>query len=463
MKKIVALCICGVLLMSTKWLGIDGRSTALNTATNSNTDTVAVCPPPPLSGLAFHCFAPEDVPRFNSLEEAQQRLEPQGGGTILLQPGGYQTTLSWEGDWVIRGLNFPEAVILVPREKDAPSSVGGVDSANSPALFTVKSGSSLRLENLTLRDDSLPPPNEFVEAWAIGVRVKSGAQFAAQNVLFQYWVHRPVLVERGGGAWLSETWFTCPSVGNNKGPLMLDGRLYVEKSRFEHCDIATLRPTSETPTSTGLSVSEFIDNEFFHSRLSSSSTVTRLERDRFVNIRPEVSFGLFGASPIDIIFIGGAEARVIDNVFAIRDSFTRNEVSNISPIDEFGAISLGLVKAIETASRRVELSGNEFRGFQIGVDLNSFGNEDIRLSDNVFEANRISIHFNDRLQGTIRLENNRFASTVDCEIFVTTTNRGLPGEGQIELVGTGNVFQNQAPIICPEDVILSLPEGFIAN
>src|SRR5574337_1148579 len=61
------------------------------------------------------------LPRFETLEAAKQALEPRGGGTILLAPGAFQVTLEWSGNWTLKGLGIPEAVVLLPKEKPLTS------------------------------------------------------------------------------------------------------------------------------------------------------------------------------------------------------------------------------------------------------------------------------------------------------------------------------------------------------
>ena len=126
-NKILAI-IAVSLVAALGFLSTQSRVASSNAQPNlTQSTTVAVCIQQDI------CVQDPTIPRFTSIEAAKSALEPVGGGTILLMPGIYRTTLSFQGNWTLQGTGFAENTILLPKEKGnvVLGEFGGVHQINA--------------------------------------------------------------------------------------------------------------------------------------------------------------------------------------------------------------------------------------------------------------------------------------------------------------------------------------------
>ena len=409
-----------------------------NAQTNpTQSATVAVCIQQDI------CVQDPTIPRFTSIEAAKRALEPVGGGTILLMPGIYRTTLSFQGNWTLRGTKFAENTILLPKEKGS-SRFDGADVG----LFTIEPGSTLRLENVTLQDDFVPitldesnlyPDDgianevygELYGRVATGVIVKENARLVADNVRFLNWLFFTLEVVEQGEAEVQDSDFSCPSNVLHEPTLFIQGKASFSRSFFDHCTITGTIPTDF----------EFSDSEFRNSTIRGGTSLS-ITGSRF---RDPWIFGPHAdlLKVLPLIFTG-LKTTLTDNTFEISDRLLKY-------IDASGVEALNLhnFRALVVGGDLTAIN-NVFRRFSVALDLASSGN--IQLAQNTFEQNQIALEFRELSQ--YNLENNRLIENEECAIFVRSSLTET-----LQLQGKDNEFQGNAQDVCPAG--FPLPEGFV--
>jgi len=370
-------------------------------------------------------------------------------------PGIYRTTLAFQGNWTLRGTEFAENTILLPKEKEKVivDEFGNRANPENVALLTVERGSTLRLENLTLQDDFVPitldesnlPPDEGIgtQAYsqlyarvATGVIVKENARLVADNVRFLNWLLSALSVAGYGEAVVQNSEFFCPSNVLIEPGLFIEGKASFTQSLFDHCLVDSLALFGQL---------EFSESEFRSAGISGGETLTvtkSLFRDPFI-FGPHADFTrntFLQISP-------AAKTTLIDNTFEISDKFLKyGDILKYKNTRTFEALPVfGYLTAIN----------NVFRGFSVALNLFnlSHGNVNVQLVQNTFEHNQTALFFIGL--GPYILEENRFIDNEECAIVFVLAFR----TDSLQLQGKDNEFQGNAQDICPAD--FPLPEGFV--
>ena len=122
------------------------------------TQTVIVCPDQN-PDLPVPCTLEEGVTVVSTLTEAYDILAPEGG-TIMVNAGDYEANIRLDGDWIIKGYDFPSTVTITPEYRGNRYRSFEFPPEGTPAIFTVASNASVHLENLTIFDnvDPADPP-----------------------------------------------------------------------------------------------------------------------------------------------------------------------------------------------------------------------------------------------------------------------------------------------------------------
>ena len=388
------------------------------------------------------------LPRFETLEAAKQVLEPQGGGTILLAPGAFRVTLEWSGNWTLKGLGIPEAVVFSPKEKP-PLGSGFVEMLNDfgnfpqAAMFLVKENSTLRLENVTLQDDYLAPitspDSPFADATdrlgfvgSYGLLLEENTSVSMNNVRILNWNSVAIGAPPHSRLSIENSEFVLPAdLGTTI--FTFKSKLMFKNNRMSYFSLVA-RESDLT----------FENNEFYKSTVFGHTKVS-LKNNRFVDVATISHFSPgYGYDVGELINIFG-NIDVIGNTFEVRDQALQDLIAGGTEAEAL-LVSSGPEDVIVVRD-------NTFRGYSTGVSL-VFGTK-LELENNLFEGNQVgfSVESLARL-AQVFASNNRFLDHPRCAIEIE--KRKDPEN--IVIDGLDNEFQGNAQDVCPAD--FPLPQGF---
>ncbi len=376
------------------------------------------------------CRSNETVIKFQTIEEGKAFLEPLGGGTILLQSGIYRSTLSFKGNWTLKGLGFPETVIFLPDETQNL----GVTIEDSPSVFTVESESSLSIENLTLQNEpeiSLFEDNEIF--LSNGITVRENGRLFASNIHLSDWQAFTLRVEKNGFSEIIESRFDCPSSLKRISPqsIIVFGEAKFHQNQFNQCNIEAQSASVHM---------EFDNNTIENSSILGRGTLSMID-NHITGVFTRVFPGEFNDSSLSLLV----------QVFAAEESLFMGNV--------FEATLTGsnekLVDSIVALDSRISLTRNVFRGFSTAITFSTESINEFQVINNRFEKNEDAIQIIAN-QGELNISNNEFNSNTQCAISIFGLTTDFPN---VSIAGMNNIFNSNNEDFCSK--ALEVPDGFI--
>lgn len=442
-------------------------------STQSPTLSVEVC--------TKTCLTDTELQQFATIEEAYSFLKPLGKGIILIHPGFHSVTLKIDsGDWVIRGLDFPERTILRPRNRN----LGGyspdrrryeLSVDNIISMFELAGESTLLLENLTLEDDHQPLPafselsRDELESLEVllsfGIYTKEQSHLSINNVHFIDWATSPLLNDQEAFIKMNNSRMHCEDFYGAE--FLRAGNVEFVENIFENCHLISVFLFRDI-TIPGEVI--LIDNVFRNSYIQANTNIM-LRGNHFQNffvahdgvgiseLVPPRTFPMVNILSQNDVFIE-------NNLFEVTDRFQRNFLKTLG--SEKDIIFLSGVYITNGGEKMPLIQNNTFRNLASGIGVGIFEGQasqelSISLTGNTFENTNygLAIHAFEGDEPPIvpsvklLLERNVFKENTLCGL--SFLNYDIT-KTYFEIFGMDNVFADNPQSVCPEN--LPIPESF---